>query len=98
MGPYEHLDYVKSGKCLDSQSNYPILMKISYRGPNKELWIYNNNKNSVPCVVERIIPTELSPLVSDASANLLLIECHVVSVTDHYGRILGFLDLNHYFS
>jgi hypothetical protein len=24
--------------------------------------------------------------------------CHVVSVTDPYGRILGFLDRNHYFS
>jgi hypothetical protein len=23
--------------------------------------------------------------------------CHVVSVTDPYGRILGFLDRNHYF-
>jgi hypothetical protein len=25
-------------------------------------------------------------------------ECHVVSVTDSYGRILGFLDRNRYFS
>jgi CBS-domain-containing membrane protein len=24
--------------------------------------------------------------------------CHVVSVTDPYGRILGFLDQSHYFS
>jgi hypothetical protein len=24
--------------------------------------------------------------------------CHVVSVTDPYGRILGFLDRSHYFS
>jgi hypothetical protein len=74
MGHCEHLDYMKGGKCL-SPSNCPILRKISYRGPNKGLWIHNiNNKNSVPCVGERTIPTELSPLVSEVSANVLLIE------------------------
>jgi hypothetical protein len=34
------------------------------------------------------MPTERPPLVGTVSANF----CHVVSVTDPYDRILGFLD------
>jgi hypothetical protein len=58
----------------------------------------NNNNNSVALVCERTIPTKRPPLVSDVSANFLRIEvCRVVSVTDPYDRILGFLDQRRYF-
>jgi hypothetical protein len=44
-------------------------------------------------VSERTIPTERPPLVGEVICQLLRIEgCHVVSVTDPYGSILGFLD------
>jgi hypothetical protein len=46
--------------------------------------------NSVASVRERTIPTERPPLVGTK-------ECHVVSMTDPYGRILGFLDRRRYF-
>jgi hypothetical protein len=39
------------------------------------------------------IPTERPPLVSEVSANFFEDKgCHVVRVTNPYGRILGFLD------
>jgi hypothetical protein len=50
-------------------------------------------------VRERTIPTERPPLVGEVIANFLRIEgCQVVSMTDPYGRILGFLDRSRYFS
>jgi hypothetical protein len=45
-------------------------------------------------VRERTIPTKRPPLVGEVIANF----CHVVSVTDPYCRILGFLDRSRYFS
>jgi hypothetical protein len=42
------------------------------------------------------MPTERPPLVGKVIANFLWIE--VVSVTDPYGCILGFLDRSSYFS
>jgi hypothetical protein len=51
--------------------------------------------NSVYSGRERTIPTERSPLVNEFSANFC--ECHVVSATDPYGSILGFLDRSRYF-
>jgi hypothetical protein len=46
----------------------------------------------------RTIPTERSPLVGEVRANFCGERgCHVVSVTDPYGHILGFLDRNCYF-
>jgi hypothetical protein len=53
--------------------------------------------NSVALVRERTIPTERPPLVGEVSANFADRGCHVVSVTDSYGRILGFLDRSRYF-
>jgi hypothetical protein len=41
------------------------------------------------------MPTERPPLVGEVIADR---GCHVVSVTDPYGRILGFLDRIRYFS
>jgi hypothetical protein len=50
-------------------------------------------------VRERTIPAERPPLVGEVIANIFADRgCHVVSVTDPYGRILGFLDRNRYFS
>jgi hypothetical protein len=54
--------------------------------------------NSMVWVRERTIPTERPPLVSEVIANFCGWRCHVVSVTDSYGRILGFLDRSRYFS
>jgi hypothetical protein len=49
--------------------------------------------NSMVCVRER------PPLVDEVIANYFADRgCHVVSVTDHYGRILDFLDRSRYFS
>jgi CBS-domain-containing membrane protein len=48
--------------------------------------------NSVASVRERTILTERPPLVNEVSTNFADRECHLVSVTDSYGRILGFLD------
>jgi hypothetical protein len=49
-------------------------------------------------VRERNISTERLPFLGEISANIFADrECHVVSVTDPYGRILGFLDRSPYF-
>jgi hypothetical protein len=53
--------------------------------------------NSVASVRERTVLTELPPLVGEASATFADRRCHVVSVTDPYCRILGFLDRSRYF-
>jgi hypothetical protein len=50
-------------------------------------------------VRERTLPTERPPLVGEVIVNFFADrERHVVSVTDPYGRILGFLDRSRYFS
>jgi CBS-domain-containing membrane protein len=51
----------------------------------------------VPLVCEETIPTERSPLVVEVIAKFADRGCHVVSVTDIYGRILGFLNRSRYF-
>jgi hypothetical protein len=43
-------------------------------------------------VRERTIPTERPPFVGEVFAKFEEKGCHVVSVTDPYGRILDFLD------
>jgi hypothetical protein len=53
--------------------------------------------NSVAWVREPTIPTERPPLVDEVSAKFVDRRSHVVSVTDPYGRILGFLDRSRYF-
>jgi hypothetical protein len=48
---------------------------------------------TVASVRKRTILIERLPLVSEVRANFFEDrECHVVSVTNPYGRILGFLD------
>jgi hypothetical protein len=49
-------------------------------------------------VRERIIPTERPPLVGEVRAKFADRACCVISVTDPYGSILGFLDRSRYFS
>jgi CBS-domain-containing membrane protein len=49
-------------------------------------------------VRERIIPTERPPLVDEVIAKFADRGSHVVSVTDPYGRILGFIERSRYFS
>jgi hypothetical protein len=68
----------------------------------------NNNNNPTTAtkkksymvwVRERTIPTERPPLVREVIAKFFADRgCYVVSVTDPYGRILGFLDSSRYFS
>jgi hypothetical protein len=59
--------------------------------------LYLEEKNSVAWVRERTIPAERPPLVGEVSAKFADRGCHVVSLTDPYGRILGFIDLSRYF-
>jgi hypothetical protein len=47
-------------------------------------------------VRERTMPTERPLFVREVSAYFADRGCHVVSVTDPYGSILGCLDLSHY--
>jgi hypothetical protein len=57
-------------------------------------YITTKLKNSVAWVRKRIIP----PPVGEVSANFSMVRgCHVISVTDPYSRILGFLDRGRYF-
>jgi hypothetical protein len=52
---------------------------------------YSLQTNSVASVHERTIPTERPLFVGEVSVNSSAdIGCHVVSVTDPYGRILNF--------
>jgi hypothetical protein len=52
---------------------------------------------STASVRKRTIPTERPQLVSEVSATFFANRgCHVVSVTNPYGRILGFLDRSSY--
>jgi hypothetical protein len=44
------------------------------------------------------MPTEQPPLVGEVIANFWDRRCHVVSVTDPYGSIIGVLDRSRYFS
>jgi hypothetical protein len=54
-------------------------------------------KTSMASVYKRIIPTERPPHVSEVSANFFADRgCHVDSVTNPYGRILGFLYRSRY--
>jgi hypothetical protein len=54
----------------------------------------NKLTKSVASVRERTIPTELPPLFGEVSANFADRGCRVISVTDPYSCVLGFLDRN----
>jgi hypothetical protein len=78
---------------LDSRVCRPYLLTYVLTYLLTYLLIY-----SVTLVRKRTIPTELPPLVGELIANFCDRGCHVVSMTDPYGRILGFLDRSRYFS
>jgi hypothetical protein len=84
----------------DTLHNLVILQKERKKG-NRERKKRNKEKkkkrNSVALVHERATPTERPPLVGEVSANFADRGCRVVSVTDPYGRILGFLDRSRYY-
>jgi hypothetical protein len=50
----------------------------------------------VVVVRKRTIPTERPPLVGEVSVNSADRGCHVLSMTDPYGRILRFIDRQDY--
>jgi hypothetical protein len=52
--------------------------------------------NSAAWVRELTVPTERLPPVGELIATFADRGCYVVSMTDPYGRILGFLDLQFY--
>jgi hypothetical protein len=61
------------------------------------IYIYKCNiSNSVALVRERTIPTERPPLAGEVVSTSADTGCRVVSVTDPYDRILGFLDRSCY--
>jgi hypothetical protein len=59
----------------------------------------DNKKKQSPLasVRELTIPTERPPLVNEVSANFADRGCRVVSATDTYGCIPGFIDRSSYF-
>jgi hypothetical protein len=60
--------------------------------------ILTRKKNSMVWVRERTIPTERPRLVGEVIVNFFADRgCLLVSVTDPYDRILGFLDRSRYF-
>jgi hypothetical protein len=56
-----------------------------------------NKPNSMACVREWTIPTKRPPLVGEVSASFFA-GCHVVSVTNPYRRIIGFVGWSCYIS
>jgi hypothetical protein len=59
------------------------------RGP-EPLVLGLKNLNSVVCARDRHLSANVVPSFADRG-------CHVVSVTDFYGRVLGFLDRSRYY-
>jgi hypothetical protein len=57
------------------------------------------NKKTVSSVRKRTIPTQRPSFVSEVSANFFFVYrgCHVISMTNPSGRILGFLDRSRYY-
>jgi hypothetical protein len=61
------------------------LGSVVYLASNKKWVTQKKKKNSLACVPERTIPTELSPLIGEVIA-------YVVRAKDPYGRVLDFID------
>jgi hypothetical protein len=74
------------------------ISQSSQSASGHKICICTKQTNSVASVRKRTIPTERPPLVSEVSANFFADRgCHVVSVTNPYGRVLGFLDRSRYY-
>jgi hypothetical protein len=95
--------YASKAKGLSSHTNNFIAVLLAIR-PYRSRWFYTQDDYS---------ETSLTPWSESASelyrpsdrrlsakslATFADKGCHVVSVTDPYGRILGFLDRSRYFS
>jgi hypothetical protein len=66
--------------------------------PQLSFMCHSHKENSVASVRKRIIPTERPPLVSEVRTNFFADRgYHVVSVTNPYDCILGFLDRSSYY-
>jgi hypothetical protein len=80
-------------RCNNGMQSTILIFTFFYYFLSRE-----HKKNSVASVRKRTIPTERPPLVSEVSANFFADRrCHVVSVTNPYGRIFGFLDRSRYY-
>jgi hypothetical protein len=88
------------GFCRSLRANAEILPLLDHdrRLPHPYWFIIYEKKISMVWVRERTKPTERPPLVGEMIAKFEDRGCHVVSVTDLYSRILGFLDSSRYFS
>jgi hypothetical protein len=85
--------------CLGQDSNpRPPGSITSAADPTSIYGARQKKNNSMVCVRQRTIPTERPSLVGEVMPSFADRGCHVVSVTDPYGRILGFLDRSRYFS
>jgi hypothetical protein len=88
---------MQAGSTIEDQSvgyrviHYPNLHLQNISPPTKL------QTNSAAWVRDRTILTERPPRFGEVSANFADRGWHVVSVTDPYGRILGFLDQSPYF-
>jgi hypothetical protein len=78
------------GLCIQFVNNFPLTFPTARDVSTVSHLNFKTKLNSV--VRERTIPTERLPYVGEVSAKFAERGCHVVSVTDPYGRILGFLD------
>jgi hypothetical protein len=58
----------------------------------REQTIPTERKRTTPTERERTIPTERPQLVGEVRPIFADTGCHVISVTDPYGRNLGFID------
>jgi hypothetical protein len=80
---------IRTERCSEIVRNL-LLCKINF-------WHWNLTINSVAWVRKRTVPTERQPLVGEVSSNFFADRgCHVVSVTNPYGRIFGFLHRSRY--
>jgi hypothetical protein len=66
-----------------------ILLSIERKQTKQIPWSESASELHRPS--DRLLSAKWLPIFADRG-------CHVVSVTDPYGRILGFLDRSHYFS
>jgi hypothetical protein len=91
------LGYQKPSLCMTLQTSHSLwfmqLLVLQYVSTLSAL-----KKNSMAWVREQTMPTDQPPHVGEVLPTFADRGCHVVSVTDPYGRILGFRDRSHYFS
>jgi hypothetical protein len=92
--PMNTLVSIRISLKITGEFFYRLRCHFASKGPAQHR-TYKTKLNSMDWVRERTIPTERlsTKLVSTVEGR----RCHVVSVTDPYGHILGFLDRSRYF-